>query len=1481
MRISGIAVARPVTTLMVFTGIVVLGVVSYLRIPVQLFPDLSIPTIGIVLNAPDLGPEDAVEKLAKPVESILAEMPRIRRVRTWSGAWGTWVEADFDYGVDIRFATVDLQERLNSFQQGLEDRRTSIRVIPFSTDEFNNFLMELAVEGPEDEELIHRLIREVITPRLETVSGVARVGVGGLTANSAEVEIIPDLLSSYGLEFGSVFQRIQAAAAEDSFVGSLDIPGERHYVRIDAPVRNIDELEQTPVEPRGIVRVRDIALVTRGDAIEGDVYRANGRFAIGMNVEREQTENLLVVASRVRDRIDEVNELLPDGVRVVVRTDIAELVDNVISQVRNLALFGALLALFVPLLFFRSLRIASVIFLSVPICIIAVFNLFYATGVSINILSIIGLALGVGMLVDNSIVVVENTFRLHEEKGRTAAQAASEGGDEVGRALLASTLTSVVPFIGFLFIEGEFKLLVKEPALAIVFPLLASLAVALSLSAMLASRVLARSARKAPARPRRKRASGRLREAYRYLLKLAIRQRGRVVFVIAVLLAFVWLEACDQVREANTSRERTQDVFRFYMTMPAGGQLADANVAVVGVEERLAEHEDIDQFSVWFNRNDARFDVTLLPMRERPSGRSLVEIRAAIIDFIGETPGGELSLTPPAQPLSASSPLAAQQGTIVLRGLEREAIAAYAERVAAAIQTHPDITLADVDRDESQPEYRALLDRERTRIFGTTAEGVSQLIGVTRASGQISSLVLRDGEERTDVVISIEGRDRDDSLAAVAELPIYTQQGIAVPLGELARFEAAGTPSRIRRTDRQESMSVSYNWRDDASQGRLTEDLRRIIAAVPNPAGISVRFEGAAQQFEERQRQFLFVLFIGVALIYIVMAGVFESFWAPFVILCTNPLMLIGIVIALAATGLPFDELAAFGVILLNGLAVNNGIVLLDTALRMRKERGFRRIRAIFQAADQRLRPILMTFFTTTLGLMPLAISGDETSQWRPVAVTVLGGLTSATFLTLLVLPCFFLIGDDAAGILRRAARETSRYLRRIDELNARAMRRRWWAAPVRWIWRPSEGTVPAFRGLAFGPPRFVFRAVRGALRQIVFLLPGPRRVLREAFADLRWLLGRAAKRTASPTEPAVRPIAPLGGGAPMLVVRNVHVVFPRGGARRIWNARPRPGVPIGHAPVEGVRALRGVSFEARAGLFGLLGPNGAGKTTLLRAITGLQQPTRGAVRVLGADMRTNALAVAPLIGYLPQSHGLEEHLTLREYLEYYALLTDRAVRHARMAPAAASLPPLRDLGTRGERDRAILEALEAVNLRAVANDRLATFSGGMKQRAGIARILLKDAPVLVVDEPTAALDPVERLKVRLVLRQLAQTRLVLFSTHIVQDLEEACDRLAILDKGRLVYEGDPAPLVRAWTGFIWETPESAAPEGDVAAMLRGGGAQLLARYARGAQAGWKSLAPELPHPASRPASVTLEDALLAVLRTGQPRPPHAPAGSA
>lgn len=1450
MNLTRLSVRRPVTTLMVFLAVVLLGFVSFRQLPVQLLPDLTVPGLGVYLGKPESSPQEIMEELTRPAESIIAELPRVRGIRSWTGEWGTWIQVEFQPGTDIRFMTLDLQERLNVFQTGLEDRRTQVNVFPFSTSEFNNFLMELALEGPEGEAFLAELVEDRIEPALSAISGVARVEAGGVANEAAVVELDPVRLRGFDVDFAEVFRRIQSAGTEENYLGRLRVPGEDHFIYLQPAVRTVEDLRVLPIDAGGTIVLEDVATVDYGLATGRRLYRSNGRNAVGIRLDREEGANLIEVARQVRSRIDEVNAELPDGMRLVIQTDIAEIVESAIFELLRLALIGAALALFVPLFFFRSLRIAGIVFVSVPISVVAVFNLFYFAGMSLNVFSIIGLALGVGMLVDNSIVVVENCYRLHDRRGLAPLLAAEQGGAEVGKALLAATATTCVPFIALLFVEGEFALIVREPTLALVFPLMISLLIALTLSTMLASRALAvggkAAVRPPSARQLQGRTSSRFRRVYRRILKGALRRRGVVMLIVAAVLVVIFFEACAAVRESTVSREQTSTVFRVHVRTPSGSTLAEASAAFGYVEERLAEHPDIERFGAWIRGNGGHVDVTLFESRERPSGRTLPQIRATIVDFIGDVPGAEVSLTSPDAPLDENPLQTAGLGLLEVRAMDAEPLDAYAERLAEAIRLLPEIDSARVQRERATPELQSQLVRERMQLFNIQAQTLGQYVGATRASGQISSLILRDGNRRTDVTVVIAGAEAS-TVDDVRRLQVYTGDGSTVRMEEISEFVAGTAPRARSRIDRMSAATIEYVPVPGVERSQVTRALRETIRSVPNPIAAVTEFGGQQAQLDERQRDFLFVLGIGLLFIYIVMAAVFESFWIPFTIILTNPLMLIGIVGALAITDLPFDELAAFGVILLNGLAVNNGIVLMDTAMRLQREKGLSRLRSIFQAADQRLRPIVMTFLTTTLGLLPLAMTGGAESQWRPVAVTVLGGLTTATILMLVVLPCIYMLGEDTVGSVRPYAARASRAI--FGRLE------RWANGAVHFVFtlvRPWKWRLrPVLQAMLF-PFRVVRRVVALAVRVVLF----PIRLMRESLSDAGWFVkrDRAARHAGATTSTFIERTT---AQPVVLEVRNLRVHF-----------------PLSRVPgrTREFEALKGIHLDIPPGLFGLIGPNGAGKTTLMRCVAGLLAPTRGSVMLDGSPMRAFGAAISPLIGYLPQVQGHYGWMTLREHLEFYALLHAEAATRSRLHPETPSavrrrLAVMPDLTDPREREGAIRQAAEEVNLLDVLHERIATFSGGMRQRAGIARLLVASPPVLIVDEPTAGLDPIERMRLRILLAQLAHGRTLILSTHLVEDIEESCDAVAVLKQGSLAFAGSPDALRGRFSKSVWSLPFNGKPPEALQEEAAQAGGRLLFRYARAGEQGLRILSSQAPHADARPEAPTLEDALLALLQ--------------
>ncbi|MEO8376519.1 MAG: efflux RND transporter permease subunit, partial [Candidatus Sumerlaeota bacterium] len=973
---------------------------------------------------------------------------------------------------------------------------------------------------------------------------------------------------------------------------------------------------------------------------------------------------------------------------------------------------------------------------------------------------------------------------------------------------------------------------------------------------------------------------------YSKILKSALRHRARVIFLITVAVAFTWLESCSRIRQTSSSDRANGDYVGLYFQVPRGSKLAEVNTIAATIENRLTKRKNLKTFYVSFNTDGGNIGLRLLPREEREDRESTIDIERSIIDFIGPIPGAEISHNRFDQPTFEAPINLGQQGSLELKGLELTTVNTYAERLIEALRTHPQITNARIEQERDNPVYLAQIDRDKSRVFGVSAQMLGQYIGATRSSGTISSLQLMDGDKRTDVAFTISEAE-GDTLQSVKDMSVFSPGFGAVPLGDLTRFQISQTQGTVRRVDRQSSINMLYYYKRDANPTVLKDDIKKMIAGLPNPGGVVVEFAGEEQRVDKRESQFLFLVIAGMILVYVVMASVFESYWVPFVILATNPLMLIGIVWALDWTKLPMDDLAAFGIILLIGLAVNNGIVMMDRALSLQRA-GISRTRAVFDASITRLRPITMTYLTTVIGLMPMAVAGDAGDQWRPVAVVIIGGLTSATILTLVALPCFYLIGDD---FVRWARAPFLNFLKVCFEIvegmsnlvlhPVLVVRRRMPFMPSVWPFVASVFFIVI--EILRTPAKLLWKLPTDVAYTALIVVRGKGWVAREklprpnVFQRMRAWWRRKRNKSAIDIGAAeiVAPSAPVAVQTSTIELRNLQVIFAPMGLNAIHArlpARFRGGRKFEDF---GVHALGGIALSMERGLFGLLGPNGAGKTTLLRCIAGLLEPTRGAVRLFGISHREAPHQLAPLIGYLPQTHGHYEWMTLYNYLTYFATHTALTVQKARSVEPRGSLlrtrlEALAALENPQSRHEAVIAAVEEVNLMGSLHQKVGSFSGGMKQRVGIARILLQSPPILIVDEPTAGLDPVERMNVRLLLARLAEKRLVIFSTHIVEDLEQSCEEIAIIDKGRLIYHGSPLALRESWSGRIWdvlaEMQESDAALRDRITKTR---AKVLFEIVRNQRTGFRVYSKGSgPNQLSTVDFPTLEESLLATLRT-------------
>ncbi len=1389
MKISEWSVRRRVTTSMICLGIMLLGTISYHQLPLQLFPDVVYPGMGIYASLREATPREMEEDLGIPIENAIASLPGVRKIESWTAPWGTWTNVEFDFGSDMRFTFIELSERLEVLRKKFPKERFEYHLFQWDTNELQNRLfMEVCVTGEGSPEMLRDVVTTRIKQRLEEVNGIYKVELGGVEPHEMGVTLDPRRMRHYQVPFFQLVQRIQSWSNERVYLGKLETTSQQAYVRLSEKFGSADQLAGLTVDPMTRVKLADVADVAEMASRGESLYRVNGVPSVGLQLEKEARANPLRTAARVQKVLDKINAgELPPGYHVQILQSQAEILSRIIAKVAKLALSGVILAMIVLLVFVRHWLITLTVMLAIPLSIFGTFNLMYANDMTINILSMIGLTLAIGMLVDNSIVVLENIYRNYQ-LGKGRLEAACTGADEVGRAITASTLTTVIAFAPIFFLHGEVRLVFREMGLSIVYPLLFSLLVAVTFVPMATYFILSLGSRRREARLEARRRRGLFRRAYVVLLVGALRHRGRVLTAVGLVVFFTWAFQKKELDQGYLERNLEEDVFNVYVTMPEGSQRQATDKVVREIEGILAQKRkfpEIKRFSAWVYDDHAR---VVVRMDLDVEGRSKDQLKDAIRDETEGVPLAEIGFRRRRMDLQGGMVGFGETGRVELRGSDYDVLVRVAARVEAFLLSIPGIREVANDLSTGAPEVRLEIDREKASLLKINAMSIQQAVLAANAGGHVSQVHVQRGDDELAVVFRLEGADTR-VLSDLRKVDVWSTDGRAFPLEDVARFTLGDSPGLIHRRDQERIAAITFTTDNVRKKIDVIADIKRLSDHVVLPPGYSFELEGEKRQIDEMLASLRQVLLLGFLLVYMVMAGLFEAFFAPLVIMFTVPLAIVGAIWGLLLSGSTYDAMAAMGSIYLLGVVVNNGIVFMDFVSMLQRQRNYSQLRALLVAGQYRMRPIFMTSLTTILGLLPLALKTGESNPWRPLAWVVIGGMTISTLLTLVVLPAVYLTLEHG---LARARRQLARA----------------------WSWR---------RMLY---PRRPER--QAAIRERYAATLPVRRIRREQLRE-----------------------APL-----TLSAHNLTVLYRNRGvelqlAWREWRQRRRgraperlqAAIPVPRRVSCGVYALHEVEFTLEPGMVGLLGPNGAGKTTLLRLLALLTRPTRGDVEICGFSARQHRSELAPLIGYLPQSFGFPGNFRCAEYLRQQAIW--RGIEDPRA------------------REEAVERALYAVNLQERKNDRIRHLSGGMRQRLGIAQTLLHVPRMIIVDEPTAGLDPMERIQFRNLLAGLAAERIVIFSTHIVEDIGASCDRLLVLEGGKLVYAGGRRELLARTRRRVWEwvVEEDAPLPAGVAEV-----AQTLVAEGRRVRV----IAPERPAPAATAVEPRLQDAYFDLRRFGR-----------
>lgn len=1022
MNFSKTAIMRPVSTIMLMLIIVVLGAVSFTRLPIDLYPKMELPYAMVMIGYPNAAPTEIENLVTRPVEQQIATVENIKAIYSYSMEGNSIVLCEFENGTDMNFASLDMREKVDMIADYLPDNAAKPMIL--TMDPTMMPVSQIYVSGDLSNEELNAFVEDDVIPAIERSEGVAAASSFGGTEKEISVKFDQERLAGYGLTISDISQML---AAENISLPSGDVKkgSKELVVRTIGEFKSLDDVKHVPfvLPTREVIYLQDVASVEEGLKEQTSIGRVNKVPAIGISITKQSTANTVVVSRQVNEAIEELRAAHPE-LNFTVSYDQADYIKNSIANVAETAAMGCLFAVIICFLFLRNLASTMIIAISIPTSIVATFILMYFTGLTMNVLSLSGLAVAIGMLVDDSIVVMENIYRRRDE-GISALEASIVGTREVTMPVFAATMTKIAVFLPIVFVEGLAATLFKEFSYTIGFALLCSLLVALTVVPMLCSKLLntkdlgthikfRKHSYELKFLPLFERGLHYITEEYLKFLKYSLHHRKKiVVWALIILISSSVLVAFVGGELMPTSDEGS---FTISAEMPYGTSLEETDKAISEIEDYVISNipelkvcsisiGSSNMFSL-NSANESTVTVNLVDKQDRKRSTSEIVNQASIdlqsivgtkititettsMDMSGGTGGGPISLVLKGDDLD----------TLKQVSLELEKIISG---VKGTINVATDMT-------EGNPELRVMLQRNNAAQYGITSYQLAKALE-SALNGTTATTLKTNGEE-TDIVLSLNDAYQD-SIENMKQIVIAAPTGQMVTVGEIADFAFDNSPSQITRQDQVRTVTISSNISGRDLQS-VSKDIDKAIAKYQLPAGYTIEIGGEQEEMVKSFTSLFYALLLSVLIIYMILASQFESLLQPFIIMMAIPFALTGAFMALFLTGTPLSLVAFLGIIMLSGIVVNNSILLIDF-INQNKLVYPTREEAILNAGRFRIRPIVMTMLTTSLGLLPLAFGvGSGAELQAPMGITVIGGLIFSTVITLIIVPVFYSIMDD------------------------------------------------------------------------------------------------------------------------------------------------------------------------------------------------------------------------------------------------------------------------------------------------------------------------------------------------------------------------------------------------------------------------------------------------------------------------------------
>ncbi|MDZ7820390.1 MAG: efflux RND transporter permease subunit [Candidatus Marinimicrobia bacterium] len=1016
MKISSLSIKRPVTFFMIYLIAIGFGVFGLSRLKLDLYPEIEFPMAVVITNYEGVGPEDIENTLTRTLESSITTVEGIKHISSTSSKGTSIIQAEFNWGTDMDQAETNIRRQIDMVRDYLPTDASDPLTVVFDPSMMPIMRMMVTSDELGSAEL-RRLVEEQVQPRFERIDGVASATVNGGLEREIQVNINPYQLAANNISIVELSSMLSAANLP--IPGGLIEEGQREFsVVTTSEFENIEDIENTIVgysDYGDPVFLKNVADVVDGYKEVTAIVRDNQKNTININIQKQSDANTVQVCNSVNRSIEDIENTVGKNIQIYLHFDQSEFITESANNLAITGILAFLLTGIVLFLFLRHFNSSFIAAVSVPISIVVTFFVMNQLNVTLNIISMAGLAIAIGMLVDNSVVVLENIFRRNNEMGEPICDAAERGASEVGTAITASTLTTLSIFLPMLFVGGVAGMMIKDLALTIIVSLTISLLAALSLVPLLSSKMLSRKQQQYKMRIMKRFDSGmdrffiNLSKVYERALKWSLGHKKTIVLSILALFV-VSLVLLGQVGFEFMPKTDDNEI-RFDVELPVGTALPATNIYFKKIESLVVSSvPELENINVNFGSrggfaaifggtsNTGRVSISLIDKTERK--RSKFEIQDGLRDNINAIPGVRATFA------SGGFMGGGSDISIEVYGYDLNEAEAVANDIRSKIRNIPGVVDIDLSFSDPQPEYTIRIDREKAGKMGLSVARISQIVE-TAVKGKIASVYREKGNEY-DIYVQLDRKFRE-SEQDIGNIFIKTPAGNQIPINAVSSIEKTKAPVSIQRKDQNRLVTVNANV-SGRDLGSVTDNIEEELRTVAMPQDFRTEITGAAEDMRETLNSFLLAIIVAVFLVYMVMASQFESLLDPFIILFTIPLAMIGVAFSLFLTNTTLNTTSLIGTMVLVGIVVNNGIVLIDYINRLIRERKRHVTDAIIAGSGIRLRPVLMTALTTILSMTPLALElGSGAELWGPMARAIIGGLFASTFLTLFFVPCFLI----------------------------------------------------------------------------------------------------------------------------------------------------------------------------------------------------------------------------------------------------------------------------------------------------------------------------------------------------------------------------------------------------------------------------------------------------------------------------------------